>query len=112
MRSVALFALALTLVACRSSRRAIPPPALLDDSRVLVEEAHHMVAKVAKNIPLWETDDLGQFERQEIAKVKADIDDCNSASTDDDYMEFAQRLFEDAAALQAADDALLHEHVI
>lgn len=93
-----------------SSAGAIPPPALADD--LLVSEARSYVAHLAGILPAWDADYLGQFERAEIAAVRADINNCNTASTDEDFMAFAQRLMEDAAALRALDEKLAKDSVI
>jgi hypothetical protein len=96
---------------------ALRHPAAVDvnDTLVLdalVLEAKGYVATVNSKMPLWDADDLGRFERQEIAQVKADIRAAKSAPTPEDILRDANLLEEDFEALMRLDHRLRVDGII
>lgn len=65
-----------------------------------------------KELPVWEADDLAQFERPEIATIRVDNLSCETAPTTDDFLIDVEQLRLDWDALVARDGMLQHMRVI
>jgi hypothetical protein len=115
MKYILLIFTALLFVFLRyyaSGQTTPPAPPTFTVNVSQLDENKKYVADVANNMPAWDNDYLGQFERNEITLVKEDIEVCNSDETADDFMIDAEKLKTDARTLYALDDALKIEKVI
>jgi hypothetical protein len=91
---------------------AVRRPAVVDVNDALVLEAKGYVVTVNSRMPLWDADDLGQFERQEIAQVKEDIRAAQLAPTREELLRDANQLQADFEALMRMDHRLRIDGVI
>lgn len=99
--SLAVHMLLLFCCGCAAHR---PIGSLRSDA--LVREAKGYVVDVKSRMPLWDADYVGQFEREEIARVKADIFAAQMAPTRLALLEAAARLHRDFDSLRALDERL------
>lgn len=77
-----------------------------------VKDANEFMLGVANKMPLWDKDNLGQFERREIATVKDDILAAQGADSPNEFLHDIDHLRTDWDALNALDEVLRIERVI
>lgn len=74
-----------------------------------VQEAKEFVLAVADKMPLWDADvTIAQYERVEIANVKADIEVAKLATSEIELLRDVSKLRADWKALCALDELLRH----
>jgi DNA-binding CsgD family transcriptional regulator len=61
---------------------------------------------IASLLPRWAASDLGRFEEQEIAAIRADILACDVASSDEQFLDAVEKLESDVAVYHSVDESL------
>lgn len=76
---------------------------------LLVREAQDYVMALSEKMPLWDDDvKLAQYEKVELAVVKADIEVAKRANSEIEFLKDVAKLRKDWDTLYALDDLLRH----
>jgi hypothetical protein len=112
-RIIQLWLLLLIPIGCVRPIKTVPtviPSIAINASDV--QSGREYVNRIIAAMPSWDADALSQYERKEIATVKADVAACEAATDPNTFLAAVDKLVEDSGVLMTLDDNLKRNKVI
>lgn len=92
---------------------ALPAPAATEDPKAAaLKEARIFVLHTAKRLPVWQSDDLGRFERPQLADISDDLQLCYQDQDPDVFIADTLLLARDVERLVALSEMLQQNGIV